>query len=879
MVWTGRRRSSSPRAVSLESLEGRSLFHGGGFEAFINFQPAGAEVPVGYAADTGAVYGDRGNGLSYGWNLSTAALTRERNASNSPDQRYDTLTSMQRSGYGSAWEIAVPNGSYSVRVVAGDAAAYDSTYAIAAEGVTVVAGKPTSTVKWFDGTQTVTVADGRLTLTNAAGSANNKVCFVDLHQLDAPSDLPLVSVTAADPSAAETAPGETPNGGSFIVSRTGDTTQPLTVNYTLGGSATAGTDYAPLSGAVTIPAGATSATVNVDVLDDPAPEGSETVVLALAASAQYDVDTPAAATVTVADNDAPPPLTFEAHVNFQPAGSPVPIGYVADAGAVFADRGNGLAYGWDLSTASLARDRNSTASADQRYDTLTSMQRSGFGSVWELAVPNGTYTVHLVAGDAGGYDSTYAIAAEGITVVAGKPTSSVRWFEGTKTVNVSDGRLTLTNAAGSANNKVCFVDVVGQASGPALPIVTVSASDASASETAGNSGGFTVSRTGPTDEPLVVNLTVGGGATSGTDYAALGTSVTIPAGASSAALTVRPVDDLVVEGAETVTLAAAPNAAYVVGSSSPATVTIADNDAAPGTTLSWSSVASISVGRSEAMGATVNGKLYLFGGYVDTTFKPTSRGDVYDPVANKWTQVASLPFGISHMGTVAVGDSIYFAGGYPATSTNQTFSTTAVWRYDTITNQFTDLPKLPAARGGGALAAVGRVLHFFGGSDAARKDAAQHWQLDLDNPAGGWIAKAPLPVATNHVAGVTFGGKVYAIGGQQNQDSAAIQRAEVQVYDPATDKWTARAPLPLARSHITSSTFVRDGKILVLGGLGPGNRVISRVDSYDPVADKWTQLTGLPSGRLSGVSDVLPDGRIIFATGSMAKNTWVGSFA
>jgi N-acetylneuraminic acid mutarotase len=231
------------------------------------------------------------------------------------------------------------------------------------------------------------------------------------------------------------------------------------------------------------------------------------------------------------------------------------------------------------------------------------------------------------------------------------------------------------------------------------------------------------------------------------------------------------------------------------------------------------------------------------------------------------------------MGTVAVGDSIYFAGGYPATSTNQTFSTTAVWRYDTATNQFTDLPKLPAARGGGALAAVGRVLHFFGGSDAARKDAAQHWQLDLDNLAAGWVARAPLPVATNHVAGVTLGGLVYAIGGQQNQDSAAIQRAEVQVYDPATNQWTARAPLPLARSHITSSTFVRNGKILVLGGLGPGNRVINRVDSYDPLTNTWTPLTSLPSNRLSGVSDLLPDGRIVFATGSMVKTTWIGTFA
>ena len=418
---------------------------------------------------------------------------------------------MQRSGYGNAWEIAVPNGTYSVRVVAGDAAAYDSTYAIAAEGVTVVAGKPTSTVKWFDGTQTVAVADGRLTLTNAAGSANNKVCFVDLHQLDAPGDLPLVSVTASDPSAAETATGASADGGSFVVSRTGDTTQPLTVNYTIGGSATAGTDYVAPAGSVTIPAGAGVG------------DGERRRARRRGGGRDRDCCPGAGGVGAVRPGRAgrrdgerrrqrrPAAADVRAHVNFQPAGSPVPTGYVADAGAVFADRGNGLAYGWDLSTASLARDRNSAASADQRYDTLTSMQRSGSGSVWELAVPNGTYTVHLVAGDAGGYDSTYAIAAEGVTVVAGKPMSSVRWFEGTKTVTVSDGRLTLTNAAGSANNKVCFVDVVGQATGPALPVVTVSASDASASEAAGNPGGFTVARTGPTDEPLVVSLSVGGG--------------------------------------------------------------------------------------------------------------------------------------------------------------------------------------------------------------------------------------------------------------------------------------------------------------------------------------------------------------------------------
>src|SRR5262249_10127994 len=62
-----------------------------GFNAKINFQPASAAVPVGYLADTGAVFGNRGNGYTYGWNADCSAYTRERNAANSPDKRYDTL--------------------------------------------------------------------------------------------------------------------------------------------------------------------------------------------------------------------------------------------------------------------------------------------------------------------------------------------------------------------------------------------------------------------------------------------------------------------------------------------------------------------------------------------------------------------------------------------------------------------------------------------------------------------------------------------------------------------------------------------------------------------------------------------------------------------
>jgi glucose/arabinose dehydrogenase len=150
-------------------------------------------------------------------------------------------------------------------------------------------------------------------------------------------------------------------------------------------------------------------------------------------------------------------------VNFQPAGSPVAAGYLVDGGLVYGARGNGQTYGWNADNGAQTRDRNSALSPDQAYDTLTHMQKSqNPNAFWQIAVPNGSYDVRIVSGDASNFDSVFRVAAEGILVVSGTPTSGSRWVEGTATVNVTDGRLTLTNAAGASNNKVCFVEVTGR---------------------------------------------------------------------------------------------------------------------------------------------------------------------------------------------------------------------------------------------------------------------------------------------------------------------------------------------------------------------------------------------------------------------------------
>jgi PKD domain len=148
-----------------------------------------------------------------------------------------------------------------------------------------------------------------------------------------------------------------------------------------------------------------------------------------------------------------------ARLNFQPGAAPVPSGYLKADGTTYRTRGNGFTYGWNASNGT-ARDRNSALSPDQRYDTLIHMQKPvNPNAVWELAVPNGTYRVHLVSGDPSQFNSVFKVNVEGTLAVDGTPTSANRWVEATVTVTVNDGRLTISNVAGAVNNKLCFVDV------------------------------------------------------------------------------------------------------------------------------------------------------------------------------------------------------------------------------------------------------------------------------------------------------------------------------------------------------------------------------------------------------------------------------------
>lgn len=121
---------------------------------------------------------------------------------------------------------------------------------------------------------------------------------VPTHRLD-PWGVPTVNVAATDALAVEGSPGRNP--ATFTVSLSNAWSSDLTIRYTLGGSALSGVDYQSLPGTVFIPAGSTSATIEIIPLADMQSEEDETVSLALDWAGGYLVGASSQAAITIAD--------------------------------------------------------------------------------------------------------------------------------------------------------------------------------------------------------------------------------------------------------------------------------------------------------------------------------------------------------------------------------------------------------------------------------------------------------------------------------------------------------------------------------------------------------------------------------------------------
>ena len=343
-----------------------------------------------------------------------------------------------------------------------------------------------------------------------------------------PSDEPVITLFESEPAASETGPVN----GVIRFHRTGDTSQPLQLNWTFSGTAVNGSDFQPLPTSSPFPTGEANAFLTITPIDDAEGEGNETVTVTLVDGPGYSVGVPNISTVTIADNDPTPP-------------PPPPTV------TVVATDGTAAEFGPDTGQFTITR----------QGDTALAL------------------TVHYTLGGSAQNGSDYETLTASVTIASGSAsaTVTVRPLHDIKIEVVEDVVLTLqTNAGytiGSPNSdKVQIID------DDADPLV-VMATDASAGETGPNEGQFTIARVGDIVlHELTVQFTLSGSAVNGTDYQQLPTSVTIPADALSANVRVTPVNDAAVEGDETVVLILSPSDQYEVGLPDRAIIRITDND-------------------------------------------------------------------------------------------------------------------------------------------------------------------------------------------------------------------------------------------------------------------------------------------------------------
>ena len=338
-------------------------------------------------------------------------------------------------------------------------------------------------------------------------------------------DLPSASID--DPTVAE-------NGGTMTFTVSLDVSSPTdaVMTYaTAAGTATAGSDFTTTTGTLTIPAGSTTGTIDVPVLDDAVYEGDETLTVNLVAVSGVTIGD-AQGLGTITEDDPQPSITVD--------------------DPTVAENGGTMTFTISLDTA---------AAVDVSVDYATSDNTATDGQ---------DYT---------GQTGTATILAGATTTTVDVPVLDDSTYEGDETLNL--------DLTGSVNGSV--VDAQGQGTiTEDDPAPTISVDGPSVAE-----GGGTLTFTVSIDAAAAVDTSVDyatsdGTATDGQDYTGQTGTATITAGSTSTTVDVPVLDDAVHESDETFSLDLSNP---VNGQGTPSgTATISDDDPAPDVSIADANV-------------------------------------------------------------------------------------------------------------------------------------------------------------------------------------------------------------------------------------------------------------------------------------------------
>lgn len=417
------------------------------------------------------------------------------------------------------------------------------------------------------------------------------------------ANLPTITVSVTDDRLEE--PG--PDTATFTLDRGSATNSAVTVFYSVGGTATQGSDYTdPGSGSVTFAAGASTADVVISVVNDADAERLETVILTLAPDVAYNIGSPGTGIATIIDDndDNNNVLVRYIFTDASSTGSTFSLAaqvYSTNVSATAIAPGAGISVGnsgtalsppnagYINSTVTSSNQTEAIANNDYFSFTLTptignslTLTNLELSAIYSIANSLGQNASIFVRSSLDNYASDVASNSfsflnpytkmsiplgASFTQIPSNITFRVYVFDDTDTTG--DGlRIDNIFVRGS-------IDTLP----PGFQQVSIEATAPEATEPSAP-GEFTIRRFGDTSSAVTIRLEIGGAAMNGIDYVQIPNEVIMGVGVSNATVTITPIDDLALEGLETVLLTLIETNGYYVVAPASATVTIND-DAEP----------------------------------------------------------------------------------------------------------------------------------------------------------------------------------------------------------------------------------------------------------------------------------------------------------
>lgn len=257
----------------------------------------------------------------------------------------------------------------------------------------------------------------------------------------------------------------------------------------------------------------------------------------------------------------------------------------------------------------------------------------------------------------------------------------------------------------------------------------------------------------------------------------------------------------------------------------------------------WVIRAALPLPRSEMAWATeFAGRMHLVGGYgeqrVDRTYH-----QAYDQAADRWIDLAPLPRGANHVGVAVLDGKLYAIGGHVEQNRKPHDE---CYVFEAASSRWTKIASLPKACGAIGCVGFNGKLHAIGGAtgDTSPTKKSVDWHLAYDPKSDRWDTRAPMPTGRDHTGTLVVGQHIHVVGGRV--DSFHTNSNLHHVYDAQKDHWAPRRPLPTARSG--HGAVLYRGKIFVMGGEGT-DRVFGQNEAYDPATDRWESYAPMPTLR------------------------------